>query len=53
MEGLGTLSLNEATPPGSRERRLHITADPAALQQRAYDLPGVEPGRFVPSADTG
>ena len=53
MEDLGTLSLNEVTPPGSPEHRLHICAEPTALQQRAFELLDVEPGRFVPSTGTG
>ncbi|MYI73231.1 MAG: IS1634 family transposase [Candidatus Dadabacteria bacterium] len=53
MEDLGTLSLNEVTPPGSPEHRLHICAESTALQQRAFELLDVEPGRFVPSTATG
>ena len=53
MEDLGTLSLNEITPPGSPEHRLHICAESTVLQQRAFELLDVEPGRFVPSTGTG
>jgi len=53
MEDLGTLSLNEVTPPGSPEHRSHICAESAALQQRASELLSVEPGRIVPSTATG
>ena len=53
LEDLGTLSLNEVTPPGSPEHRLHICAESTVLQQRAFELLDVEPGRFVPSTATG
>ena len=53
MEDLGTLSLNEVTLPGSPEHRFPMITEPTALQQRAFDLLDVEPGRFVPSTDTG
>ena len=43
MEDLGTLSLNEVTPLGSPESRLHITAEPTALQKRAFELLGIDP----------
>ncbi len=52
MEDLGTLSLVEVTPPGSPEHRLHICAESTALQQRAFELLDVEPGRIVPSTAT-
>ena len=41
MEDLGTLSLNEVTPPGNPEHRLYITAEPTALQRRAFKLLGI------------
>ena len=53
LEDLGTLSLNEVTPPGSPECRLHITAEPTAFQRRAFELLGVSERGIVPSTVTG
>ena len=50
---VGALSLNEVTSPGNPEHRLYITADPTALQQRAFELIGIDQGASVPSKLTG
>ena len=53
LDDLGTLSLNQVTPPGSPECLMHVMAEPTALQQRAFELLEINQGEFVPSTVTG
>ena len=53
MEDLATLSLNEVVPPGSPDHRFCVMSEPTAVQERAFELLGVDRGKFVPSKMTG
>ena len=46
-------NLNEVALPGNPGNLLHIMAEPAALQRKAFELLDMEPGGFVPSRPTG
>ena len=53
MEDLGTLSLNEVTPPGSPDHLFCVMSEPTAVQRKALGLLGVDQGEIVPSTMTG
>ena len=53
MADLATLSLNEVTLPGSPDHRFPVITEPTALQEKAFELLGIDPKRFVPSKLTG
>ena len=53
LADLATLSLNEVTPPGSPDHRFPVITEPTALQEKAFELLDIDPGRFVPSKLTG
>ena len=49
MDDLATLSLNEVTLPGNPDHRFSVMTEPTVLQQRAFELLGVDPGKLVSS----
>ena len=53
MADLATLSLNEVTLPGSPDHRFPVITEPTALQEKAFELLGIDPKKFVPSKLTG
>ena len=53
MDDLATLSLNEVTLPGNPDHRFSVMTEPTVLQQRAFELLGVDPGKLVSSKMTG
>ena len=53
LADLATLSLNEVTPPGSPDHRFPVITEPTALQEKAFELLDIDPGRFVPGKLTG
>ena len=49
MDDLATLSLNEVTLPGNPDHRFPVMTEPTALQERAFELLGIDPGKSVSS----
>ena len=45
------LGLNEV-PPGSPDQRFCVIIEPTALQEGAFELLGIDRGKFVPSKMT-
>ena len=53
MEDLATFCLNEVALPGDSEHRFVVVPEPTPLQKKAFELLGVDLGKFVPSKLTG
>ena len=53
LADLATLTLNEVALPQAPEHRFPLHARPTPVQQKAFDLLGVDPTRFVASNLTG
>ena len=53
LADLATLTLNEVALPEAPEHAFPLHARPTPLQQKAFDLLGVDPARFVASNLTG
>ena len=53
LDDLATLTLNEVALPGPVAATMPVLADPTALQSKAFELLGVDPNKFVPSAGRG
>ena len=49
MDDLATLSLNEVTLPGNSDHRFPVMTESTALQERTFELLGIDPGKFVSS----
>ncbi len=47
LADLGTLTLNEVTLPDAPQHPFPMVAKPTPLQAQAFDLLGVDPGKFV------
>ena len=48
-----TFCLNEVALPGDSEHRFVVVPEPTPLQKKAFELLGVDLGKFVPSKLTG
>ena len=46
VEGLGTLSLNEVSLPGSPDHRFCVVSEPAAVREKAFELLGCRQRRI-------
>ena len=53
LADLGTLTLNEVTLPDAPQHPFPMVAKPTPLQAKAFDLLGVDPGKFVASKLAG
>ena len=53
LADLATLTLNEVALPEAREHTFPLHARPTPVQQKAFDLLGVGPARFLASKLTG
>ena len=53
LADLGTLTLNEVTLPDAPQHPFPMVAKPTPLQAQAFDLLGVDPGKFVASKLAG
>ena len=53
LADLGTLTLNQVTLPDAPDHPFPMFAKPTPLQQKAFDLLGVDPTRFVASNMAG
>ena len=53
MEDLATVSLNEVTLPGQPDHRFPVITEATPLQAEAFELLGIDPGKFVSSKLTG
>ena len=53
LADLGTLMLNEVTLPDAPQHPFPMVAKPTPLQAKAFDLLGVDPGKFVASKLAG
>ena len=49
MADLATLSLNEVTLPGSPDHRFPVITEPTTLQEKAFELLGIDPGNLFPA----
>ncbi len=49
LADLGTLTLNQVTLPDAPQHPFPMVAKPTPLQAKAFDLLGVDPGKFVAS----
>ena len=53
MEDLATFCLNEVALPGDSEHGFVVMPEPTPLQKKAFELLGIDLGKFVPSKLTG
>ena len=53
LQHLGTLTLNGVTLPGDDRQTFELIARPTPLQEKAFKLLGVDPGKFVSSTRAG
>ncbi len=53
LADLGTLTLNQVTLPDAPQHPFPMVAKPTPLQAKAFDLLGVDPGKFVASKLAG
>ena len=50
---VATFCLNEMVLPGDSEHRFVVVPEPMPLQKKAFELLGMDLGKFVPSKLTG
>ncbi len=53
LDDLATLSLNQVTLPNDEQHEFPLLAQPTPLQQKAFDLLEIDPGKAVSSKIAG
>jgi len=48
MHDLGTLTLNEVSPPGNPDRLIHVMSQATEIQRRALELIGIDQNKMCP-----